>query len=103
MHCTLCWSSFFSSHDEARLAYTMYASSIGFNVRMVSTKVVDGIMVGHQMLCSKQRHQDASVGLIIGNKQKWRRVRDGRCGRPTMIYVMRRDICGAKYSLSWSE
>lgn len=35
-----------ASHEEARLAYATYAKSIGFNVRMALTKVIDGIMVG---------------------------------------------------------
>lgn len=36
----------FASHDEWRIAYTTYVGSIGFNVRMASTKMVDDIMVG---------------------------------------------------------
>lgn len=47
----------FATIDEAKAAYTLNTGSIGFNICMASTKIVDDILVGRRMLCSNEGYQ----------------------------------------------
>ncbi|KMZ58454.1 hypothetical protein ZOSMA_76G00090 [Zostera marina] len=77
----------FSTHDETRDAYMGYDGNYGFNVRMVSTKIVDREMIGRRMLCSKQGYAFSAATNDIVNERKHRRIRNSCSGCLAMIYI----------------
>lgn len=81
-------SQVFPSHDAAKKAYMEYAGWIGFDARMCTIKVVDGIMTQRHMICSKQGYYSPAVIENDAMHHKKCRIQNTRCGYVTMIYLV---------------
>lgn len=78
----------FKTHDKAHVAYMEYIGRVGFDVRMVTTKVIDGVLSQRRMVCAKQgvySPMDQDPNAILRKK---RRIRNSRCGCDSMFYMV---------------
>lgn len=84
----------FKSHDEARIAHLEYASRIGFDVRMGTTKVVLCILSQRRMVCTKQEFRlHGNVEDTVEPRKK-RRLGNMRCGCEVLIYLVLDQVHG---------
>lgn len=79
----------FTSYEETKEFYYMYASRVGFLVKKGTTKVVYGILFVRHFICSKARFLKQNLHRKSNRLKLPRISRELRCGCPTYICINR--------------
>lgn len=68
----------FCSYDDAKQIYFEYSTKLGFFVRMVTTKVVNGRMSLRHFVCGQEGYSHSSACRINDMKKKAKLIREIR-------------------------